>query len=593
MIDKRAFRTILTPSTGLLGLLLRAVVLVLSSMATSAFGQVLTHGELLGRPTDQGVTIQAIFADTAEVRAQYGTSSGSYTFQTPWQLVPAGEPAEVVLSGLQADTRYYYRMRHRVPGMTVVTDRPEHTFHTQRAPSSTFSFVVQADPHLDEQSDTALYRLCLNNQLEDAPDFMIDLGDFLMTDKLKNTDPVTPFVPRDTISYRCGLLRSYYETGCHSIPLFMTLGNHEGEAGWNLDGTPNNIAIWDTEDRKKYFPNPAPDGFYSGDTVNHPFVGRRENYYAWSWGDAQFIVLDPYWYTPNKPDSLHGWYWTLGETQYAWLKTTLESSTATFKFVFAHQLVGGDPDGRGGVEFADRYEWGGQNLDGTTGFSTNRPGWYKPIKDLLTEHQVNIFFHGHYHFFGKQQLDCLIYQETPQPSHPNFQNAGQAADYGYFQGQILPNSGHLRVTVGPTGVQVEYVRAYLPQNENATRHNKDVSATYFIGPVNCYDSLGTGAPVLWNSDYADELVYPNPFDQEARIEFTARSAERLSLVILDANGRTVRSLIAGSLLRPGRYQVIWDGCDGQGTRLPDGPYWYSLRGEHGLVASGAMVLHGE
>jgi len=67
-------------------------------------------------------------------------------------------------------------------------------------------------------------------------------------------------------------------------------------------------------------------------------------------------------------------------------KTTLENSTAKFKFIFSHQIVGGDSEGRGGIEYADKYEWGGMNSDGvTSGFATNRPGWYKPIKDLLTE----------------------------------------------------------------------------------------------------------------------------------------------------------------------------------------------------------------
>jgi uncharacterized protein (UPF0216 family) len=44
----------------------------------------------------------------------------------------------------------------------------------------------------------------------------------------------------------------------------------------------------------------------------------------------------------------------------------------------------------------------------------------KPVKELLRENRVNIFFHGHDHFFGKQEKDCLVYQETPQPSHPNY-----------------------------------------------------------------------------------------------------------------------------------------------------------------------------
>lgn len=569
---------------------MRKVLLLLILIIAGVVGadaQNMVHKELLGRPTDNSITIQAFFDDSVDVAIQYGTVSGTYPNQTQWQAFSATEPAELALTGLLADTKYFYRLRYRQPGTNNIVNRPEYSFHTQRAVGSSFSFVVQADPHMDEMSDTALYRLCLNNQLDDAPDFMIDLGDFLMTDKLKFNN----VVPHDTIPYRCNLLRSHYETSGHSVPLFIALGNHEGESGWYQNGTPNNIAIWDTEERKKYFLNPAPDNFYTGDTTNNAFVGQRENYYAWQWGDALFIVLDPYWYTNPKPDSLHGWRWTLGKAQYDWLKATLEGSTATYKFVFSHQIIGGDPDGRGGVEVADLYEWGGNNLDGTPGFAVNRPGWYKPIKDLLAENRVNIFFHGHDHFFGKQEKDCLIYQETPQPSLPNFQNANQATDYGYFQGQILPNAGHLRVNVSTNGVQVDYVRAYLPQNENGNRHNKDVSATYFIGPVNCYDSLATGTPVLWNANYADELmVYPNPFSTETKIEFTVTTPEKINLGIINENGQLVRTLLAGSNVPKGTFQIVWDGKNTAGQKQQPGVYYYKIQSENGKVRSGKIVL---
>lgn len=565
-----------------------ACLLTFSAVFQSALrAQTISHSEILGRPTENSITIQAFFDQAVEVCAEYGIASGSYPKQTAWQPFAAGEGAIIRISGLDANTKYFYRLRYRLPGSATISNRPEYSFRTKRSEGSTFSFVVQADPHLDEQSDTALYRRCLLNQLEDEPDFMIDLGDFLMSDKLQNKARV---VTHDTITYRCHLLRSYYETSCHSVPLFIALGNHEGEAGWLQNGTANSIPVWGTQDRKKYFLNPTPDSFYTGDTILHPFVGQRANYFAWHWGDALFIVLDPYWYTSPKPDSLNGWRWTLGKTQYNWLKTTLENSKATFKFVFAHQLIGGDPDGRGGVEFADRYEWGGNNLNGTKGFAANRPGWYKPIKDLLTEHRVNIFFHGHDHFFGKQEKDCLIYQEAPQPSHPNFQNAGQANDYGYFQGQILPNSGHIRVTVSPTGVKVDYVRAYLAKNETTTRRNKDVSATYFIGASNCYSATSTGTPMLWNSNYTDELVYPNPFVQETTIEFSLSQPERLHIAVSDSQGKIVRSLLVGSIVSAGQFRILWDGKDSFGTTLPNGVYRYSIQGESGGIKTGNIVL---
>ncbi|MEI8054306.1 MAG: fibronectin type III domain-containing protein, partial [Bacteroidota bacterium] len=215
--------------------------------------------EMVGKPTNSSATIQMFFSDSAEMQVQYGTTSGTYPNQTQWSSFSANLPAEITLTGLQPDTKYYYRVRHRVPGTNTPTSRAEYFFHTQRNPGSSFSFVVEADPHSDEQSDSTLYAKCLQNQLSDNPDFMIDLGDFLMTDKLKNR--TTNLIPRDTITYRCNVFRNFYQISSHSVPLFIALGNHEGEAGWNrvgarIDST-NNIAIWDALDRKKYFMNPA------------------------------------------------------------------------------------------------------------------------------------------------------------------------------------------------------------------------------------------------------------------------------------------------------------------------------------------------
>ncbi len=554
-----------------------------------AYAQNIQHAEMLSRPTDKSVTVQMFFDADVEMGIDYGLSKGNYTAQVPFAKFLQGQAAQLEIAGLQPNTRYFYRVVYRTPGSSTILYRPEFTFSTQKSVGTPFTFVIQADPHLDEQSDTSIYKMCLKNQLEDNPDFMLDLGDILMSDKLRTPAKV---VPRDTVTYRAHLMRRYYELVNHSVPLFITLGNHEGEAGWLANGTANNVAVWGTLDRKKYLLNPEPNGFYSGDTVNFPHVGQRNAYYSWTWGDALFVVIDPYWNTKVKPDSLNGWRWTLGKIQYDWLKQTLEKSQAKFKFVFAHQLVGGDPDGRGGVEFADRYEWGGNNLDGSRGFEANRPGWYKPIKDILKENRVTVFFHGHDHFFAKQEKECLIYQETPQPSHPNFTSAGQAKVYGYLEGQIQPNSGHLRVNVAPTGVKVEYVRTYLPKNETSNRHNKDVSASYFIGERNCYDSLTNSIiPILYNSQYENEIVYPNPFQKETTILLNITQNGNYSLKINGIQGNEVRSLLTNQSILKGQYKIIWDGSNNYSQALPSGVYIYNLLSQGKTIKSGKIILN--
>lgn len=555
--------------------------------SASTYCQKVIHSEMLGRPTNKSVTLRMFFDQNAEISSEYGTQSGNLTLKTPWKNVPSGSAAELLLDGLNENTRYYYRVLHRIPGSQQVVTRPEYTFQTQRKEGAGFTFVIQADPHMDEQSDSSVWARCLKNQLNDKPDFMIDMGDIIMSDKLKNA---AGKITRDTIAYRSRYTRAFYEATCHSVPLLITLGNHEGEAGWALTGNADNTAIYNTLERKKYYANPSPDGFYTGDDTEHQYVGKRENYYSWTWGDALFVVLDPYWYTSPKPDANTGWRWTLGKKQYDWLKTTLENNKSTFKFVFCHQLVGGDPNGRGGIEFADLYEWGGKNKDGSNGFLTNRPGWYKPIKEILKENRVNVFFHGHDHFFGKQEKECLIYQECPQPSHKSFANANQATEYGYLSGQILPNSGHLRVRVSPEQVKIEYVRAYSAINETPTRKNGDIAATYFIDKNNCYDSLATGLPVIWNSDYLDELIYPNPFFGETKITFSILQPQKVNLDIIDLNGKILKNLIASSLLSEGKYEVFWDGTNTQGDLSPPGTYIYSFKNDKNQISSGQIIL---
>jgi len=434
----------------------------------------LSRGIILGRPTDTSVTAHIMADENMDCFVEYGAEPNGLAHQTEVISMPAGDANIFVLDDLDPNTRYSYRLWQCPPDSNDFQMGDSGSFYTQRGVGTPFTFVVQADSHLDEQSVPELYETSLINELSDKPDFIIDLGDTFMSDKVR---PET----YEAVEQRYRLQRSYFSLLCHSAPLFLALGNHDGEAGWELDGTPNNLAVWSTLCRKHYFPNPQPDGFYTGSETENEYVGLRQNYYAWTWGDGLFVVLDPYAYTQRKGgNKSDGWNWTLGKQQYDWFSQTISDSHAVFKFVFCHQLIGGDPQGRGGVEWVPFYEMGGHNIDGTWGFDQRRPGWEKPLHQLMVDNKVTIFFHGHDHFFAKQELDGVIYQLVPQPSHHNFKRANQAETYGYVSGEILPNSGHLRVSVGPSEVTVDYMRAYVPESESAERINGEVANSYRI-----------------------------------------------------------------------------------------------------------------
>jgi len=415
---------------------------------------------ILGRPTSSSIAVSVLAYTPQAVSIKYGTASGDYTFSTDPVDLEANLPQIIELKDLQPDTLYYYAI-----------NGTENTFHTARASGSTFTFTIQADSHLDSNTNPQVYMQTLANQAADHPDFVIDLGDTFMTEKYK---PYTNAEPQYLAQ------RYYLGQVAQTAPLFLVLGNHDGE------GAPRGNAGYDTSTwaagmRTKYFPNPFPDGFYTGNPTPDATVGDLQDYYAWEWGDALFVVLDPYWFTPPSRGSSDLWNQTLGEAQYQWLESTLESSHAAWKFIFIHQLIGGkDQNGRSGVEVAGLYEWGGKNADGSWGFDTHRPGWGMPIHQLLVANHVTAVFHGHDHLFAREELDGIIYQEVPQPGAARANDTSNAADYGYLTGEVLGSPGHVRVTIAPESVTVEYVRAYVPQEEKPGQINAQVDYSYTI-----------------------------------------------------------------------------------------------------------------
>jgi hypothetical protein len=427
---------------------------------------------ILGRPTSNAATLSVLTYEDAEGWIAYGTDKNDLRGETAPQAFGKGQPVEVLIDSLQPNTRYYYQFRQRNPAAASFTRVADGDFHTSRPPGSTFTFTVTADPHLDENTSPELYRQTLENALADAPDFHVDLGDTFMTGK---------HAGRDEAARQYLAQRYYFGLIAHSAPLFLVLGNHDGEDGSRNDGTPDNLAVWSNLMRKRYFPNPIPNGFYSGNETPDRFAGLLEDYYAWQWGDALFVVLDPFWYTRPKSRGGDNWGRTLGEEQYNWLRQTLRNSGARFKFVFVHHLVGGATrEGRGGAEAAGYFEWGGKSLDGSDDFRRQRPGWPAPIHQVLVDNGVSIVFHGHDHLFAKQDLDGVVYQEVPQPGLRRYNTPRTAAEYGYLAGDVLGGAGHMRITVSEGRVDADYVRSYLPDDEAAGRGNRHVAYRYTI-----------------------------------------------------------------------------------------------------------------
>ena len=487
-----------------------ALLFAFALVAASVHAQsVESENIILGRPTANSFTVHALADQGTQVFVEYGDQAGTYTHTTPAIDASADNTAEITVAGLQPDTRYFYRVNYRGAGDAAIRAGDEHSFHTQRPPGSMFTFGVQGDSH-PERVDTMyhpdLYARTMEQVAGDRPDLYFMLGDDFnvsrrMADYFQGDREILTQRAVDDVYLD---QRKFLGIMAHSTALFPVIGNHE-EARRNLLGTAlHDVPIFSGNARVRWLPLPAPDDFYTGNPEPVEGIGLLRDYFAFTWGDALFVALDPYWHSPVaiNPAGQGGmamgtgtsppwseieeawleltlpaddrWQATMGDRQYHWFRQTLEESDAKYKFVFAHHVLG---TGRGGIERAPMYEWGGHGEDGTWDFDEMRPGWELPVHQLMVKHGVTIFFQAHDHLFAHQELGGVVYQTVPNPADHRYRGRSKPS---YLSGTVLDNSGYLSVTVSPDGVQVDYLRSWLPEDEVDGRVQGQVEYSYTV-----------------------------------------------------------------------------------------------------------------
>lgn len=453
---------------------------------------------VLGRVGDTTATASVFSKEKAEAVIEYGTEAGQFDGKTKGVTLPAGTPTELPLAGLTANTRYFYRLVTRKPGGGEFKTAAEGRLHTQRKAGSSFTFCVQGDSHPERpfMSDPALYARTLQHAAQSDPDLYFCMGDDFSVDKVRTVDA-------DHLAAPYLLQRPFLGLVASSASLYLVNGNHEQASLFNYAQADerHEVAVGVQTARNAFFPMPATDGIYTGNPNEVKGIGLLRDHFAWTWGDALFVVLDNYWHSPalvdsgfqggkdgggKKPDDKRTrdlWGVTLGDDQYHWFKKTLEESKARYKFVFAHHVLG---TGRGGVEASELFEWGGKSGKkgkgsggGADEFKQRRPKWELPVHQLMAKHGVNIFFQGHDHLYAQQERDGVIYQEVPLPADHGYATYNEDA---YTSGKTLPNAGYLRVNVTPKEATVEYVRCFLPKDETAKQKTGDIAHTYTVKP---------------------------------------------------------------------------------------------------------------
>jgi len=186
---------------------------------------------------------------------------------------------EVRLPDLKPATDYFYRV--------VVTDAsggrlegPVRTFRTAPEPGGAVGFALFGD----SQDNPAVWGRVSTHAWNERPDFAIHAGDLVGTGGDKGDWTEDFFPPAWDLMSR--------------VAVYSVLGNHEDDAQLYYD----------------YMDNRPP-----GTPADAP-----EHYYAFSYGDVRFYMLDS-----NRPCSA-------GSEQHQWLAWALASSTARWNIVVHH-----------------------------------------------------------------------------------------------------------------------------------------------------------------------------------------------------------------------------------------------------------------
>lgn len=273
-----------------------------------------------------------------------------------------GEFHSVKIDGLKAETQYFFRAQANV-GEKVIQSNVS-TFQTASKRGTPIAFAVVSDT----QYQPAVSGIIAEQAWARRPNFVLHCGD-IVDDGTKEYQWTNEFFASMNV-----LLSR--------VPMYPVLGNHEKNA-------------------KDYY--------------NYMSLPEPEYYYTFSYGDADFFMID----SNRKVDP--------ESEQYQWLDKSLAASTATWKFVCHHH----PPYSSDENDYGDLWK---------TNKSSHGDTRLRQLVPLYEKHHVDFVWAGHIHSYertwpireGKAvEVGGTIYMvtggaggglETPGPYRPFFQN---------------------------------------------------------------------------------------------------------------------------------------------------------------------------
>ena len=274
---------------------------------------------------------------------------------------------EIPLTGIQPNKEYQYQItwsfRAR-EGEGEIFTGPVHTFQSPRASGKEFKFGVFGDSRQPTLHD---YVNCIPADLYNSTgelikhmgtknyDFTLSLGDDWelqhFAEECREPDEFT----MDNALKAIGYWRDDMDRTHHSMPHFMTPGNHEYDVQWH-----GGFRV-DRSHKARLLSTINPLNYNAAD-------GDDETYYSFEWGDALFISLNSEFEGYIEPEG----------HSFQWAENVLKNSDAIWKIVFLHRPLYG---AQGNKILPD-----GSVVEG--------------LMNLFEEHEVDVVFQAHAHSYG-------------------------------------------------------------------------------------------------------------------------------------------------------------------------------------------------
>ncbi len=158
------------------------------------------------------------------------------------------------------------------------------------------------------------------------------------------------------------------------------------------------------------------------------------------------------------------------------------------------------------------------------------------------------------------------------------------------KGQIRSANAILKNTAEFQAVTVTKDRVWIGTTDGLISTD-DLGETWEITRVNF--PLSGGNQYNPEAKSVETYAYPNPYSPSqhelVRIRFEASEAGNIDIRIFDFGMNLVRELDTYTSSGSGDFEAVWDGLDGKGRRVANGPYFYQIKAP-GNTVNGKILL---